>query len=184
VAGDSAGGNLTLVTLMRARDLMLPMPGCAVLLSPSTDLTLSAPSARYNAEADPMFATEAGDLLPPLYCPDQDRTNPLVSPLFGSWNGLPPLLFHAGSTEMMLDDSVRAHDRARQAGVVAEIEVWREMPHVFHVFSWLPEANLALHQVATFIVDNAASSRHRLPQVPSSPSAVLPELRAGIRLEA
>ena len=121
VAGDSAGGNLSLVTLMRARDLMLPMPACAVLLSPSTDLTLSAPSAKYNAEADPMFATEAGDLLPPLYCPDQDRANPLVSPLFGSWNGLPPLLFHAGSTEMLLDDSVRAHDRARQAGVMPRI---------------------------------------------------------------
>ena len=185
VAGDSAGGNLTLVTLMRARDLMLPMPGCAVLLSPSTDLTLSAPSAKYNADADPMFAKEAGDLLPPLYCPDQDRTNPLVSPLFGSWNGLPPLLFHAGSTEMMLDDSVRAHDRARQAGVVAEIEVWREMPHVFHVFGWLPEANLALHQIAAYIIENAGGSlQRRLPQVPSSPSAVQPELQGGVRLEA
>jgi acetyl esterase/lipase len=185
VAGDSAGGSLTLVTLMRARDLMLPMPGCAVLLSPSTDLTLSAPSAKYNADADPMFASEAGDLLPPLYCPDQDRANPLVSPLFGSWNGLPPLLFHAGSTEMLLDDSVRAHDRARQAGVVAEIEVWREMPHVFHVFGWLPEANLALHQVAAYIVDNAAASaQRRLPQVASSPSAVQPELQGGVRTEA
>jgi acetyl esterase/lipase len=96
---------------------------------------------------------------------------------------LPPLLFHAGSTEMLLDDSVRGHDRARQAGVAAEIEVWLEMPHVFHVFSWLPEANLALHQAAAFIVDNAASARHSLPQVPSSPSAFQPGLQSGVRLE-
>ena len=116
LAGDSAGGSLSLVTMMRARDAMLPLPDCAVLLSPSTDLTMSAPSARYNAQLDPMFSPAAQDLLPNVYCPGQDRRNPLLSPLFGNWNGLPPLLFHAGSTEMLLDDSVRAHDRATQAG--------------------------------------------------------------------
>jgi hypothetical protein len=58
------------------------------------------------------------------------------------------------------------------------------MPHVFHVFGWLPEANLALHQIAAFIVDNAASSQRRLPQVANSPSAIQPELQSGVRLEA
>ena len=77
---------------------------------------MSAPSAKYNAKADPMFSPAAQELLPEVYCPGQDRQNPLLSPLFGNWNGLPPLLFHAGSTEMLLDDSVRAHDRARRAG--------------------------------------------------------------------
>lgn len=155
LAGDSAGGSLSLVTMMRARDALLPMPDCAALLSPSTDLTISGPSAKYNAQADPMFATAAGDLLPEVYCPGQDRQNPLLSPLFGNWNGLPPLLFHAGSTEMLLDDSVRAHDRARQAGVDAEIGVWLEVPHVFHVFSWLPEAKTAVRAVAEFIRDRS-----------------------------
>jgi hypothetical protein len=79
---------------------------------------------------------------------------------------------------------VRAHDRARQAGVVAEIEVWREMPHVFHVFGWLPEANLALHQIAAYIIENAvATSQRKLSQMPSSPSAVQPELQSELRLE-
>jgi len=151
LAGDSAGGSLSLVTMMRARDALLPMPDCAALLSPSTDLTMSAPSAKYNAKADPIFAPAALDLLPDVYCPGQDRRNPLLSPLFGNWNGLPPLLFHAGSTEMMLDDSVRAHDRARQAGVEAEIEVWPDMPHVFHVFTWVPEAKAGVRAVADFI---------------------------------
>jgi acetyl esterase/lipase len=145
--------------MMRARDALLPMPACAALLSPSTDLTLSAPSAKYNAKADPMFAPAAGDLLPDLYCPGQDRQNPLLSPLFGNWNGLPPLLFHAGSTEMLLDDSVRAHDRARQAGVEAEIEVWLEMPHVFHVFTWIPEAKAGVRAVAEFIRDRSVRRR-------------------------
>lgn len=173
VAGDSAGGNLTLVTLMRARDGGLPLPGCAVMLSPVTDLTLSSPSVKYNADADVMFSTATGDLLPPLYCPDQDRANPLVSPLFGDWYRLPPLLFHAGSTEVLLDDSVRAQDRARQAGVAAEIEVWINLPHVFHVFGWLPEAKVAQQRVAEFIGANARSAGVELPEMSSASSAVV-----------
>jgi epsilon-lactone hydrolase len=159
LAGDSAGGSLSLVTLMRARDAMLPLPHCAALLSPSTDLTMSGPSARYNAKLDPMFSPAAGDLLPDVYCPGQDRRNPLLSPLFGNWNGLPPLLFHAGSTEMLLDDSVRAHDRATQAGVQAEIEVFVGLPHVFHVITWIPESRAATRALAEFILE--CSVRHR-----------------------
>lgn len=184
VAGDSAGGSLTLVTLMRARNAMLPMPGCAVLLSPSTDLTLSGPSAKYNADADPMFAAGAADLLPPLYCDGQDLRNPLISPLFGNWDGLPPLLFHAGSTEMLLDDSVRAHDRALQAGVTAEIEVWRDVPHVFQVFAWLPEAKLAMRKVADFIVQHAQPVQREMPMITSEPAAVVVGVEAEIRQSA
>ena len=133
LAGDSAGGSLSLVTLMRARDALLPLPDCAVLLSPSTDLTMSgAVRAATTPRPTRCSRRPRSDLLPDVYCPGQDRRNPLLSPLFGNWNGLPPLLFHAGSTEMLLDDSVRAHDRAVQAGVEAEIEVLVALPHVFH----------------------------------------------------
>lgn len=159
VAGDSAGGGLTLITLMRARNAMLRLPDCAVLLSPAADLTFSGPSVRYNADADPMFSTGAIELLADKYCPGQDLRNPRLSPLFGSWDGLPPLLFHVGSTEMLLDDSVRAHDRARQAGVDATIEVYRDMPHVFHAFAWLPEAKAATRAIGEFIVSRAQRTR-------------------------
>lgn len=159
LAGDSAGGSLVLVTMMRARDALLPLPDCAALLSPSTDLTMSAASARYNARLDPLFSPAALDLLPAVYCPGQDRRNPLLSPLFGNWNGLPPLLFHAGSTEMLLDDSVRAHDRATQAGVPAEIEVYVALPHVWHMFAWLPEAKRATRQVADFMLETSVRRR-------------------------
>lgn len=183
LAGDSAGGSLSLVTMMRARDLGLPLPDCAALLSPSTDLTMSGASARYNAEADPMFSPAAGDLLPDVYCPGVDREDPLLSPLFGNWAGLPPLLFHAGSTEMLLDDSIRAQDRARQAGVEAEIEVWRELPHVFHVFHWIPESRLALQAIADFITSRATSQRPVLEQ--ATPAYSLePALGEGITRQA
>jgi acetyl esterase/lipase len=155
VAGDSAGGSLTLTTLQRARDAGLPLPRCAVLLSPSTDLTLSGASARYNAAADPMFSDKAGDLLPEIYCPGQARNQPLLSPLFGSWAGLPPLYFLAGSTEMLLDDSIRAQDRAIQAGVDARLDVWPQMPHVFPLFTFLPEARDALERITKFIAEHA-----------------------------
>jgi acetyl esterase/lipase len=152
LAGDSAGGSLSLVTMMRARDALLPLPDCAVLLSPSTDITLTGPSWQYNSQVDPMFSLEAGPLLADIYCPGQDHGNPQLSPLFGNWNGLPPLLFHAGSTEMLLDDSVRAQDRAVQAGVAAEIEVYYALPHVWHMMSLLPEARVATQRVTDFIV--------------------------------
>jgi monoterpene epsilon-lactone hydrolase len=151
VAGDSAGGNLALITLMRARAAQLPLPSCAVLLSPATDIALTGPSVRYNALADPMFNPGAGDLLPDLYCPGIERTDPLISPLYGDWSGLPPLFFVAGSTEMLLDDAVRAHDRAQQAGTNSSIDVWPDMPHVFPLFSMLPEAQRALVDIAAFI---------------------------------
>jgi acetyl esterase/lipase len=162
VAGDSAGGSLALVTLMRARDAGLPLPACAVLLSPSTDLTISGASAHYNAEADPMFSPAAGDLLPDLYCPGQPRHHPWLSPLFGAWQGLPPLYFVAGSTEMLLDDSIRAQDRAVQAGVEARIEVWPEVPHVFPLFDFLPEARQARRRMVEFI-ERHVDGQPRLP---------------------
>ena len=170
LAGDSAGGSLSLVTLMRARDAMLPMPGCAALLSPSTDATMSAPSAKYNADADPMFSPAAMGLLAVIYCPGQDLGNPLLSPLFGNWNGLPPLLFHAGSTEMLLDDSVRAHDRARQAGVDAQIEVFVGLPHVFHVFEWMPESRVGMQAVADFITSHSKHAAYERPTLTTSPA--------------
>jgi monoterpene epsilon-lactone hydrolase len=173
LAGDSAGGNLSLITLMRARDAGLKLPDCTVLISPATDITFSGPSVQYNADADVMFTLGAGDLLPDLYCPGQLRTNPLISPLFGDWAGLPPLLFHAGSTEMLLDDSVRAHDRANQAGTPAEIKVFIDLPHVFHVIRWLPEAREALREVAEFIVKHARERAHTqsLPLAPLTVTA-------------
>ncbi len=172
VAGDSAGGGLTLITLMRARDAQLPLPACAVLLSPCTDLTFSGPSVRYNALADPMFSAASMGLLPDIYCPGQELGNPLLSPLFGTWAGLPPLYFLAGSTEMLLDDSVRAHDRALQAGTPSRIDVWRQMPHVFPVVRMLPEARAAMRLIVEFIEQHRRRPRPMLEPLAAQLHAV------------
>ena len=181
IVGDSAGGSLTLVTLMRARDAMLQLPDCAAMLSPSTDLTGSGPSFAYNAEADPMFSPAAFALLPDVYCPGQDLGNPRLSPLFGNWDGLPPLLFHAASTEMLLDDSVRAHDRARQAAVDASIEVFVGVPHVVHVFPWLPEARAAVRALVDFVLRHAHRPAEHPLQVSTTLAAVAAPGQPGIR---
>lgn len=158
LAGDSAGGSLTAVTLMRTRDAGLKLPDGAAMLSPSTDLTMSGASHFYNERMDPMFSAGATELLPDLYCPGADRGHPWLSPLFGDWHGLPPLMFHAGSTEMLLDDSIRAHDRARAAGVEAQLKVWPGLPHVFQIFDWIPEATTGLREIAEFMVEHSASA--------------------------
>lgn len=159
MAGDSAGGNLTLATLMSARDQGLPLPDCVALLSPATDLTLSGASMESNADADPMFSLDLGERFPNMYCAPELRRDPRVSPLFGTWDGLPPLLFHVGSTEILLDDSRRAHQRALQAQTSSELKVWTDLPHVFHAFRWLPESQSALADIARFMARHAMRNR-------------------------
>jgi len=177
VAGDSAGGSLTLVTLMRARDASLPLPACAALISPSTDLTMSGASIEYNERADPLFAKAALGLLPDLYHRGAAPSHPWLSPLFGQWHGLPPLLFQVGSTEMLLDDSVRAHDRAVAAGVDARIRVWRGLPHVAPLFTFMPEARQTLAEIAEFLVARAAARTSAATEDP--PVAVAGWLQVG-----
>jgi acetyl esterase/lipase len=159
LGGDSAGGGLTAVTLMRARDAGLALPDAAVLLSPALDLTMSGASYGYNERLDAMFSAAATRLLPNVYCPGQDLRHPWISPLFADWRGLPPLLFHVGSTEMLHDDSVHARERATVAGVEARLRIWPGMPHVFQLFEWLPEATLALDDIAAFLRERGAANR-------------------------
>ena len=159
VAGDSAGGNLALVTLLRARDLGLPLPGGAVLLSPWTDLTGSGASIRTNAKRDPMLPAQRIDEAARMYAPTAQLDSPDVSPLFGDFTGLPPLSVHVGTTEILLDDSQRLVERARQHGVSAHLERWHRMPHVFPMFAdFIPEGRQALDKIGQFVSTRISSS--------------------------
>jgi acetyl esterase/lipase len=150
VAGDSAGGNLTLALLLRLRDEGLPLPAGAVALSPVTDLTFSGESVQRNDGVDDMFSADGMDGLVPVYLADPDlRTHPHVSPLFGDFAGLPQLLVIVGSTELLLDDSVRVAQRWPQATLL----VWDGMPHVFVGFDFLPEAREATQRIGRFVRD-------------------------------
>ncbi len=152
IAGDSAGGNLALVTLLRARDGGLPLPSAGVLLSPWTDLTASGGSTRTNARLDPMLPAQRLDEAARMYAPHAALDHPDVSPLFGDFAGFPPLSIHVGTTEILLDDSRRLAHRARQHGVPVALRTWHRMPHVFPMFAdFLPEARRALDEIGEFV---------------------------------
>ena len=151
IAGDSAGGNLALVTAIRIRDEGLAAPACVVMLSPATDLTGGSASLKYNRDRDPMLVPEALQFVRTTYAPATDARHPWISPIHDSFERLPPLLFHAGSTEIIVDDSIRAAEKARCAGVCVELEVWPDMPHVFQMIDWLPESRAAIAAIARFV---------------------------------
>lgn len=159
VAGDSAGGGLTIALLVALRERGLPMPASAVVLSPWTDLSASGESWQTNAEAD--YVINAGKLLASaqLYLGEADARAPLASPLYADLHGLPPLLIQVGSDEILLSDSIHLAERARKDGVDITLEVWEGMQHVWHfAASILPEARQAIERVGKFVRDRAGSS--------------------------
>ena len=158
LVGDSAGGNLVLGLMLRARDEGLPQPAGAVVLSPATDGTLSGDSLRRNVGHDAMFAPSLFHAMAPLYLRDPRlRTHPHVSPLHGNLQGLPPILMLVGSTELLLDDSVRFASKCPSA----TLEVWHGMPHVFALFDFLPEAADATQRIGRFVRDCFAAAKAR-----------------------
>jgi monoterpene epsilon-lactone hydrolase len=159
VAGDSAGGGLTLATLLAARDRGMPLPALGVPISPWTDLTLSGESMTSMAERDPMVKRDGLQRMADWYVADGDPRAPLASPLFGDLSGLPPLLIHVGEVETLRDDAVRFAERATDAGVDVTLEVWPEMIHVWHVFgATVPESEAAVTRVAEFITQRLGVS--------------------------
>lgn len=163
IGGDSAGGHLTLVTLQTLRDRGLPLPRAALCISPWTDLANTAGSHASNRWRDPMFAATAVRALADLYVQGRDPYDPLVSPLYGSFEGLPPLMIMAGSTEVLRDDARRAADKARASGVPVIYEEWHRMPHVFPIFAFiLPEGRRAYRHMARFfqMVEKGAAPHH------------------------
>jgi acetyl esterase/lipase len=166
IAGDSAGGGLALATLLALRDAGDALPAGAVLFSPWTDLTGSGASMMSNEGRDPMFHAAVFPKVAAQYLGDADAAHPHASPLFGEFDGLPPLLIQAADTELLLDDSTRVAKKARAAGVRVDLEIWRNVPHIFPIWApFMPEARQALANAARFIEDvtGAAASHHRLP---------------------
>jgi acetyl esterase/lipase len=150
IAGDSAGGGLSLATLLAARGDGLPLPAAAVLFSPWTDLTASGASVTSRRDADPMIGSDQLAPMAAIYAGSTPLAAPGVSPLFGDLRGLPPLLIQVGDNEVLLDDSTRLHERALAAGVDSTLRVFDGAFHVFQSVPALPEAREALDQVGEF----------------------------------
>jgi acetyl esterase/lipase len=152
IAGDSAGGNLTLTSLIKLRDEGMLLPVAAVCLSPATDLTLSGESLKTRAELDPFVTPEGTEFMVSQYVEEKDRKDPLVSPLFADLRGLPPLLIHVGTSEILYNDSTRLAQRAKEAGVDVTLEIFEDMIHVFHAFAaWAPEGQEGIEKVGDFV---------------------------------
>ena len=148
IAGDSAGGGLTLATLLALRDRGRPLPTAGIPLSACTDLTLASDSIR--SEDDPICSARSMPVFAELYLGEADPRNPLASPVFGTYTGIPPLLIQVGEHEMLRDDSVRVAAKARSDGVEVKLEVWPGMVHVFQVRE-LPESYEAIEHIAQFM---------------------------------
>ena len=154
LTGDSAGGGLCLALAMYLRDHAMPLPKGLVLMSPWTDLTASGDSYQTNFTRDPLFGnTKESMIYSNGYYGDRDPRNPYISPLFGNYDNLPPMLFQVGSIEMLLDDSVMAAKKAEEANVEVELSIYEGMYHVFQMgMHRVPEAKKAWEEIESFIM--------------------------------
>jgi epsilon-lactone hydrolase len=153
VGGDSAGGGLTLATLQSLRDTGEQMPGAAVFLSGWLDATCSGESINTHADVDIMVTLEGLKEGREWYIGHTDPPPVLASPLQGDLRGLPPMIIHVGSDEILRDDSVRLAKQAQDVGVEARLEIWDGMWHVFQQAAVLnvPESQAALDQIGEFV---------------------------------
>ena len=152
IVGESAGGNAVLATLVRARDEGWALPAAAVLLSPWVDLTFSGASMSRNRDAELMLEPALFTGWRDAYVGGKDPADPGISPLFADLSGLPPMHVQATTAEVLEDDARRLVDRAREAGVDAELVVFDELWHIFQTqVPFVPEARAAMDQLVTFI---------------------------------
>ena len=150
VAGDSAGGNLTLTTALKLKDLGLEQPAALICLSPATDME-GFESRRSNMRSDAMFTAQMFPTVGPLYCRDADPLHPHISPWRGDVSGLPPTLIQCSAIEMLRDDSVYMADKMKHAEVDVTLEIWPKVFHVWQVMAdILPEGRQAIEKIAAF----------------------------------
>ena len=151
LAGDSAGGGLSVALLLKLKKVGLPLPKAVCLFSPWVDLTCAAASIESNALTDCMLSPGALNRFKSHYLRGADPLDERASPIFGDLSGLPPTYVAVGSKEILLDDSRQLVEKIRSTGGSAELSVWRNMPHVFPILSSvIPEGRLVLKEFSSF----------------------------------
>ena len=152
IAGDSAGGGLTVATLVALRDAGVPLPALGVCISPWIDMEAIGESMTARAEIDPMVGREGLLDVAKMYLNGADPRSPLAAPLYADLTGLPPLLVQVGTSETLYDDSTRLAERARAAGVDVTFEPWDDMIHIWHFFApILPEGQQAIERIGEYV---------------------------------
>lgn len=152
LTGDSAGGNLALSLVLKLKEQGRLLPRGIVLMSPWTDLTSSGKSFEAKAEVDPVLDRDYIDRMVAAYAPDMDLKQPLISPLFGDFEGFPPVYIQAGENEILLSDSLRLHQALVDANVSVKMDTYKGMWHVFQM-SPVKAAREAMDKNAEFIYD-------------------------------
>jgi len=151
IGGDSAGGNLALVTMLRAKDEGLQMPDCAMVLSPATDVT-DVYSRQANNHSDDMFFYQSISQLTEVYLDGADPSHPYISPSKGDFKGLPPLLITVSEAEALRDDSYKVKTKAEQEGIPVEMITRKNMPHVWPImYPMIPEARKDMKRLVSFV---------------------------------
>jgi epsilon-lactone hydrolase len=152
VSGDSAGGGLTVATLVAIRDANLPMPAAGAPISPWVDMEGIGDSMISKSAADPIVQKDGLLNMAKAYLGGKQPRTPLAAPLYADLSGLPPLLIHVGTAETLLDDASRLAERAKKAGVDVSYEPWENMVHVWHLFApMLDEGKQAIERIGAFV---------------------------------
>lgn len=161
IGGDSAGGGLTMATVLWLRDAGLPLPAGVFLLSPWTDLACTGNSLLKNDPHDHLLCGKEVHRFSKVYYGDGSPYDPLVSPLYADFSSLPPLRIYVSDTEILLDDSVRLAERARCYGVEVDLRIWKNLIHAWPVMMGfrLPEAKQVVRELAQFIEERLKASR-------------------------
>jgi acetyl esterase/lipase len=160
LAGDSAGGGLSMALMLALRDEGLPLPAGAALISPWADLTGSGESVRSRLGLDPLFKPDDLPRAAQHYLNGHDPRHPLISPVFADPHDLPPVLIQVGDHELLLSDSTQLHANLVRAGVEAQLHIWPQLWHVFHAAGErMPESKQAIRELAEFLAWAVGRSR-------------------------
>ncbi len=152
LSGDSAGGGLSLATILALREAGEPLPAAVICLSPWADLTNSRQSHITKAEVEPVLTTASLHEWAACYSGDANLKNPLLSPVYANFHNFPPLLIQVGSDEILLNDSLALAEKARADGVDITLRVWGGLWHAWPALgSLIPESRHAFEEMGEFI---------------------------------
>jgi acetyl esterase/lipase len=158
VFGASAGGGLTLALMLRARDEGVPLPAAIAPGTPWVDLTGDGDSRNANEFVDNAIVSNTGWIggAAPLYAGGRDLRDPLISPIYGDFRGLPPAILTSGTRDLLLSDTVRAHRKLQQAGVPAALQIFEAMSHAQFLEPGVPETTEAFGEIGAFFDQHLA----------------------------
>jgi acetyl esterase/lipase len=152
IFGSSSGGGLTLALMLRAKAEGLPLPAAIAPGTPWVDLTGAGDSIMANAFVDNVLVASTGwaGAAAKLYAGGHDLRDPLISPIFGDFSGLPPAILTSGTRDLFLSHTVRTHRKLRQAGIDARLQVFEGQSHAQYLDPFVPETEEAFSEIARF----------------------------------